>query len=607
MFGEEGFAATFRVQFFDCRRIFEVVYAVFEWRRVLLRRRVRLSLISSPGPTFTLNEFSAVKSAKQQSDPLDRGRQALRARDWVAAYTYLSAADKRSTLGSADTQSLAIAAHLSGHNETGLELLARAHQSFLAEGQVCRAARCAFWRGFIALNAGEPAQASGWLARAARLVEDQPDCVERGYLQLPIGVRAFREGDPATAAKAFLRAIEIGNRFGDKDLVTLALQGHGRSLIRSGEIPRGVTLLDEAMVSVIAGEISPVVAGAVYCSVLDSCRELFDLRRAQEWTAALTQWCASQPGLVPYRGHCQMQRADLLQLHGDWQAAAEQASVARDHFAQPSPRPPFGSALYRLAELNRLRGDFAAAESGYRYAHQSGFTVQPGLALLRLAQGNLEGAQSTIERLMDEVHDPVYRPDALAACVEISIATKNRSSAGKAAEELAELAAERNVPLLNAMSACATGAVQLDAGESRDALALLRKGWQIWSDLDAPYHAACARVLIALACRKLGDHDGAALEFAAAREAFEKLGAAPDLLRLKLFFEKPAEEPKSPLTDRELQVLRLVASGATNRKIAAQLRISEKTVARHVSNIFVKLDLSSRAAATAYAFQNGLA
>jgi DNA-binding CsgD family transcriptional regulator len=208
---------------------------------------------------------------------------------------------------------------------------------------------------------------------------------------------------------------------------------------------------------------------------------------------------------------------------------------------------------------------------------------------------------------MDEVHDPVCRPEALAACVEISIAAKNRSSARKAAEELAELAAERNVPLLNAMSACATGAVQLDAGESRDALALLRKGWQIWSDLDAPYHAASARVLIALACRKLGDHDGAALEFAAAREAFEKLGAAPDLLRLKLFLEKPAEEPKSPLTDRELQVLRLVASGATNRKIAAQLRISEKTVARHVSNIFVKLDLSSRAAATAYAFQNGLA
>lgn len=548
-----------------------------------------------------------MKSAKQQPDPLDRGRQAFLAHDWAAAYAHLSVADRRSLLGAEDTASFAIAAHLSGHDEQGLDLLARAHQSFIAAGDPCRAARFAFWRGFIALHMGDFAQSGGWLARAARLLEDQPDCVEHGYLQLPVGVRAFREGDPAAAAQAFLRAIEIGNQFGDKDLVALALQGHGRTLIRSGEIPRGVTLLDEAMVAVLAGEISPVVAGAVYCSVLDSCRELFDLGRAQEWTAALTQWCASQPGLVPYRGHCQLQRADLLQLHGDWQSAAEEAAIARDHFSKPSPRPPVGAAIYRLAELHRLHGDFSAAESVYREAHQAGFTAQPGLALLRLAQGQPGAAQSTIERLMDEVHDPIHRPDVLCACVEISLAARKLSAARSAVEELAELAVERDAPLLTAMAACATGAVQLAAGESKEALICLRKGWQIWSDLSAPYHAARVRVLMAIACRNLGDDDGAALEFAAAREAFEKLGAAPDLARLDQLVARPSASPKSPLTGRELQVLRLVASGATNRKIASQLSISEKTVARHLSNIFVKLGLNSRAAATAYAFQNGLA
>jgi DNA-binding CsgD family transcriptional regulator len=548
-----------------------------------------------------------VKTAKQQLDPLDRGRQAVLAHDWAAAYEHLSAADHHSPLGAQDTANFAIAAHLSGRDEQGLDLLARAHQSFIAAGDPCSAARWAFWRGFIALHMGDFAQSSGWLARAERLLENEPECVERGYLQLPIGVRAFREGDPATAATAFLRAIDIGNKFGDKDLVALALQGHGRALIRSGEVPRGISLLDEAMVAVVAGEISPVVAGPVYCSVLASCRELFDLRRAQEWTAALTDWCASQPGLVPYRGHCQLHRADLLQLHGDWQSAAAEAALARDYFAQPVPRPPIGEAIYILAELHRLRGDFAAAEAGHREAHQAGFTAQPGLALLRLAQGQPDAAQSTVQRLMQEVQDITYRPDVLCACIEVSLATKNLSAARAGAQELAQLAVERDVPLLSAMAASAQGAVELASGQSREALTCLRKGWQIWNDLNAPYHAARARVLIALACRKLGDVDGASLEFAAAREAFEKLGAAPDLARLEQLSVSADEESQSPLTNRELQVLRLVASGATNRGIASQLKISEKTVARHISNIFVKLDLNSRTAATAYAFQNRIA
>jgi DNA-binding NarL/FixJ family response regulator len=537
---------------------------------------------------------------------LDRGRESLRNQAWGDAFSQLSAADREAMLEPADLEGLAHAAHLTGRETASADLLARAHQGFLSRGETQRAARCAFWLGFRALINGELAQAGGWFSRADRLLDGQPGCVEKGYLLLPVGYRAFYEGDAATAYKTFSQAATIGNRFSEADLVTLARQGQGRALIRQGEITRGVTLLDEAMVAVTAGEVSPIVAGGVYCSVLEACSEIFDLRRAQEWTSALEQWCASQSDMVPYRGHCLVRRAEILQLHGAWKDALGAAQQACERFSHPTPRPEAGAAFYRLAEVHRLRGEFADAEDAYRQASRWERTPQPGMAQLRFAQGQLDAANAAIRRLAEEVQEPRSRSGVLDAYVEIVLAVKDVAAARAAADELSEIAERYGAPFLRAVSARATGAVLLAEGDARGALTTLRQSWTTWCKLEAPYEAARTRTLIALACRALGDDDAEDLELIAAREVFHQLGAAPDLARVEALGQKKSSKVASPLTTREVGVLKLVARGMTNRAIAGKLGISEKTVARHLSNIFNKLDLSSRAAATAYAYQHEL-
>jgi len=429
--------------------------------------------------------------------------------------------------------------------------------------------------------------------------------VEKGYLFLPVGYRLVHGNEPVKAYDAFFQAGTIGRQFRDSDLVALALQGQGRSLIRQGEIARGVALLDEAMVAVTAGEVSPLTAGGVYCSVLDACGEIFDLRRAQEWTSALEQWCASQPEIVPYRGHCMVRRAEILQLHGAWEDAMAQARRACERFSQP-PRVEAGGAFYRLAELHRVRGEFDAAEKAYREAGRWQRTPQPGMALLRLAQGEIETASSAIRRIADEVSEVAHRTRVLDSYVEIVLAAKDVAAARAAAEELQELAERFNAPLLHAMAARAIGAVLLAEHDAKGALAELRRAWTLWCEIDAPYEAARTRVLLACACKELDDCDAAKLELELASEVFQQLGAAPELAQVeKLVFQKPSS-PTTVLTSREVEVVRLIATGKTNRAIAVKLGISEKTVARHISNIFTKLGISSRSAATAFAYQHEL-
>lgn len=512
------------------------------------------------------------------------------------------AADDVERLGTLDIEERAKAAFLVGSGKEGTELLSRAHQQHITEGRVCDAARCAFWLGFTALLNGENAQANGWLARADRLLADQPDCVEKGYLLLPAGYRGVHGNDPMAAVATFKRVAEIGRRFADRDLTTLGLQGQGRALIRTGEIRQGITLLDEAMVAVTAGEVSPLVAGGVYCSVLDACGEIFDMRRAQEWTTALEQWCASQPDVVPYRGHCRLRRAEILELHGAWNDAMDEASLAHGSF---NPTKQTGTAFYRIAELHRLRGEFDKAETAYQQAADWGLS-QPGRALLRLAQGDVNGASAAIRRVLSEVHEPHLRVRGLEACVEIALGSKDFEAARNAADELFRISQLYDAPLLHALAARASGAIHVAEHEAEAALGQLRHAWNLFNDLNAPYEAARTRAIIALACRQLKDEDAAILELNAARAVFHRLGAAFDLSRVESLLRKKVPSGDGTLTEREIEVLRLIASGATNRDLARKLRISEKTVARHVSNIFVKLDLSSRAAATAYAFQHRL-
>ena len=506
-----------------------------------------------------------------------------------------------------ELERLAAAAYLGGRCEEGYESWAAAHNAHTARGDVARAARCAFWIAFGLLNGGELARGGGWVDRAQRLLDDAGlDCVEHGHLRYAGGLKAIFSGDGETAHTGFTTAVQIGNRFGDIEITTLARIGVGRCLIYMGEVAAGVALLDEAMVSVGAEEVSPIAVGDAYCTVIEGCHELFDVRRTHEWTSALSRWCDSQPDLVMYRGHCLMHRAEVMQFRGEWSDALDEIKRAADRLADAGQRL-LGAAGYLRADLHRLRGEFGAAENAYREANEHGRNPQPGLALLRLAQGNTDAAVASIRRVFDEADGPIERIGILGPFVEIVLAVGDVDGARAAADELTQLSEELTAPVVQAMAAHASGAVLVARGDGRSALKQLRKAWTIWRELEAPYEAARTRVLLSQACRLLGDDDGAEMELDAARSTFDQLGAVTDLARADSLSGVGNTKAPGGLTAREVEVLRLVAKGKTNRAIADELIVSEKTVASHLNHIFTKLDLTSRAAATAFAYENGVA
>ena len=495
----------------------------------------------------------------------------------------------------------AVAAYLTGREDECLDLLTHGHQIAVDSGDRPAAARAAFWIAFQLLGGGDQAQASGWIGRARRLLEEHAElCVECGYILLPQGLAAFGGGDLARAEQLFAEAESIGQRFHERDLVALARQGRGRVFIASGRVTEGVALLDEVMLSVTSGELMPVVAGTIYCSVIAACFDLFDVGRAQEWTEALNEWCAARPGLVPYRGDCLANRSAVLRLRGRWHDAAGEATQAT---TRPATRQAAkAAALYELAEIHRLEGDVAAADDAYRRAAELGRQPQPGLALLRLSQGDVAAARASITRALAE-HRGRHRSSMLAAAVEIFVAAADLDAARTAAAELSLAADGSHSPWLGAMAHYADGTLRLAERQPAAALARLQDALSLWRQLDIPYEAARTRAAIGAACVQLGDNEGARLERDAAARAFRDIGAAADLARMAP--AKPSA-PTGGLTPREVEVLQLVARGQTNREIANALDISEKTVARHLSNIFTKLDLPTRAAATAYAFRHGL-
>ncbi|MFC9552985.1 LuxR C-terminal-related transcriptional regulator [Rhodococcus sp. NPDC056960] len=534
---------------------------------------------------------------------LRTGRAAFDRRDWRDTYARLSSADRRNPLSGDDLELLATAAYLLGEDESSTAWWERAVHDWVRADRPVRSARCAFWLSFVLIMRGEHARGGGWLSKAQRLLDTAgADCAERGYLMVPQGLRRIDEGDGAAARDIFGAVTEVGIRFADPDLTTLGMLGTGHSLVLLGDVAEAVSAFDEAMVAVTSDEVSPVVAGIVYCAVIEQCQNMCDLRRSREWTVALEEWCSAQPDLVPYRGQCLVHRAEILQLQGDWPTAMDSARRAHERLASHAG---VGSAAYVMADLHRLRGEIAQAEKLFLEANRWGRRPQPGLALLRMAQGRVGSAAASIRCAVDESTGAVERARLLPACVDILLAAGDVTAARVAADELDSIATRFAIPYLCALSAQASGSVLHAERRGSDALTVLRDAWRRWQDIGAPYECARVRESVALVCRDLGDDDTAQMEHDLASAAYRQLGAVPDLERLKAEF-RPDSTASTPLTPREVCVLRLVAAGKSNRAVATELFLSEKTVARHLSNIFVKLGISSRSAATAYAYEHHL-
>jgi DNA-binding CsgD family transcriptional regulator len=415
--------------------------------------------------------------------------------------------------------------------------------------------------------------------------------------------------DLAAAQASAQRMQELGRRHGDETLTALGVFFEGRALIKQARVVEGRALLDEAMLSALSDELQPMWTGAIYCGLLDACHELVDLRRAAEWTEATSAWCSPLPLVSLYPGICRVHRAEVLQVRGAWEEAEAEALGACTDMADIDVFV-VADGYYEVGEIRRRRGDLAGAEEAYAKAHELGRDPQPGLALLRLAAGQEAAAGLSIAGALAASNgSELERAPLYAAQAEIALAAGNLELARAAAEQVTHTAERFQSPGLLAASARAMGAVALAEKQSVTALSTLRLACTRWGELDAPYEQARARVLLAEAYAQIGDDDAATRERAAARACFERLGAAVDLAALDA---EPAsgsatEVPATNLSARELEVLRLVAQGKTNRAIADELFLSEKTVARHVSNIFTKLGVSSRSAATAHAFAHGLA
>lgn len=544
------------------------------------------------------------------------GRAAFAEQRWADAASGLAGALDAADPEPGDLEQLAVAAYLTGDDDMSDRAWELAHARFQASGDNGAAARCAFWLGLLALLRGSDALANGWLARAGRLATGLPDSHPvRGLLAMVEAWFATLSGDIERAVDGASRAEAIGEAAGDPDVLALARLTHGEALVARGDPRQGTALLDEAMLAVTAGEVSPVATGIVYCAVIDACMTALDLRRASEWTEALRRWCDAQPDLVPYRGVCLVHRSQILQANGAWDQAEDEADRARDHLSRP-PHPALGVALYQRGELHRLRGELAAADDLYRKALAHGFQPKPGLALLRLAQGRGDEALALVGRMLEETAAPLSRAPVVEATVTIALAVGEHEVAEGAAAELESLAVGAPGDVLHAMAARARGSVLLAEADAAGALVSLREAARVWARAQLPYESARTSLLIAEACRALGDVEGAAMELDVARSSLSRMGAAVAAEAGRVpggGFRSSAgllgdDRRSGPdgLSARECEVLRLVAQGSTNRQIGAALTISEHTVARHLQNIFTKTGRRSRAAAASYAHERGL-
>ncbi len=540
----------------------------------------------------------------EPDNAIEEAHDALTRGAWAEAYDRFRAVEPN-LMGPRDLEGLADAAWWVSRLEESLDARQRAYAAYVAAGDEAAAGAVAARLSIEHFVREETSVGAGFLMRAQRHLKDLPPCLEQGFLAVVEANVARFAGDLDGARSGSRVAIEIGQRFGSSDVLAMAIHTEGLALLDANEVAQGIALLDEAMTAVLGGDVSPYFTGIIYCNLIQACLELNDIRRAGEWSDAARTWCeALQPG-SPYPGMCRVNRAEVARLRGAWPEAEAEALLASEELLDVDPGLA-ASALNQVGEIRRRTGDLDGAEAAFARAHEFGADPQPGLALLRLAQGKVDAARSGLRIALAAERQRPRRSRLLTAQVEAALAARDLEEARAAADELEAAARDAATPASAAAAATARGAIHLAEGDVPAALRDLGAASASWQDLKLPYEGATARVLYGRAIRASGNEEGARMELRAASAAFERLGAVPDAAATARLLDEPGSLPAG-ITAREAEVLRLVAAGKTNRDIAVELVISEHTVARHLQNLFAKLGVSSRSGATAYAFEHDLA
>jgi DNA-binding CsgD family transcriptional regulator len=522
--------------------------------------------------------------------------------DWRAIHDGL-AERELSSLSAAELDRFGESLFWLDRPDDSITVLGRAFRAHVADGNHVGAARAAWQLFYDHALVGEMALANGWLERTRRETDHAKDPAVSGFL-------AVAESDVAAAAGALEdavthaeRAVELGRGTGHADLTAMALQAKGRALVACGRFDDGLTALDEAMVAVVNGELTPLFTGWVYCNALSACHDLADLTRAIEWSDSAMRWCDDLREGRLYPGICRLHVVELATLRGTWDSAAVMAQQACDELTSHDPRYA-GEAHYLIGELHRMAGDLDLGEEAFTRAHQLGRVPQPGLARVRLAQGRLDAAVNGLQLALEPPPQaPLRRTELLATLVEAHLAAGDIEAADTAAAAMADVVGAAGSTYLDAVKQITEAGVLLARG---DALAACRRAGEAverFQGLGLPYDEARAREIRGAAALVIDELDTAQLELAAARETYQRLGAEPDERRVAALL---GEAPASPLSSREIEVLRLVARGGTNKQVAGELVVSEHTVARHLSNIYTKLGVGSRSAATAWAHERSL-
>jgi ATP/maltotriose-dependent transcriptional regulator MalT len=540
-------------------------------------------------------------------DTLTRARDALGRNDWEGCFALVQDDGLAEPAAEADRLDLlAEAAWWLGRLDECIDARERAYRAFEQLGDHRRAGQCAVWLYEHHCQRARPAIASGWLQRARRALEGDPECVEHGALLLREAELAHGDGRLDEAAEFAERALVLGRELGSPDVEAEALQTIGRVLVDAGRIEPGLAHLDEAMLLAVEGRLGPYSTGKVYCSLISACEDVGDLRRAAEWTDATTKWAQQHP-LAIFPGICRIHRALVLERQGALVDAEREATQACAELLV-SHLPNAAAAFAEVGDIRRRLGDFDRAEEAFARAEELTGAACAGTALLRLAQGRVEAAARIMTECMSEQSsNRLARARLLPAAAQIAVAAGDLAGADASVRDLESTAEAFDIPMLHAMASLARGRVQLAEHEAAMACTTLRDALRRWQELEVPYEVATTRTVLGQALRDAGDEDAAQESFAVARALFAQIGAHLDASGVD-GAGTVDEPPRLPggLTAREVEVLRLIAEGMSNKEIAAALYLSVKTVSRHLSNIFTKIGVSSRAAATAFAFEHDL-